>query len=161
MKEPKERYVHFGSRYFDPLRFVWVQNLPHRNKPEGGLWASSTHADYGWYEWSRDNDDFGHCRFTKAFLFELKPETRVLKLKTIEDVKNAAKIGHSTVSCGMICLDFEAIAEQYDVIDFSVAHLYNVMYGWDCDSILVMNPDVIEDEIFNPITLKMAISSKK
>lgn len=157
----REQYVHFGARYFDPLKFVWVQNLPHRNKPEGGLWASSTHANYGWYEWSHDNDDFGHCRFTNAFVFELKPETRILKLKTVEDVKNAAKIGHSTVSCGMICLDFEAISEQYDVIDFSVAQLYMTMWGWDCDSILVMNPNVIEDEIFNPITLKRAISSKQ
>lgn len=141
----KEKFIHFGGKYFDPLKFVPVQNLPHRNKPKGGLWASSTRTDYGWYEWSRDNDDFGHCRFTNAFTFELAPETRVLNLKTTEDVKKAAQIGHPTVFGGLLCLDFEAIAKRYDVIDFSVAQLYMIMWGWDCDSVLILNPDVVEE----------------
>ena len=39
--------------------------------------------------------------------------------------------------------DFERVAKDYDFIDFKVKELYYQLYGWDLDSILVLNPDVI------------------
>lgn len=139
------KYIHFGSPCFDRGRFVPIRNIPFRNKPDGGLWASADNAEYGWYDWSRDNDDFGHCRLTNSFSFTLNPVARILTLKTKEDVLRAANIGHSSYFGDLICLDFEALAQAYDVIDFYIAQLYMNMYGWDCDSILVMNPDVIKE----------------
>ena len=43
-------------------------------------------------------------------------------------------------------IDFEALAREYDVLECSLSKypsLYWSLYGWDCDSILVMNPNVI------------------
>lgn len=40
--------------------------------------------------------------------------------------------------------DFERIAKEYDVIDFKIGELYMALYGWDVDSIVVLNPDVIK-----------------
>ena len=43
-------------------------------------------------------------------------------------------------------LDFEKLSKSYDVIEVNISadrDLYWELYGWDCDSILVMNPSVI------------------
>ena len=43
-------------------------------------------------------------------------------------------------------LDFEEISRRYDVIEVyagSNEGLYQALYGWDCDSALVLNPGVI------------------
>jgi len=44
-------------------------------------------------------------------------------------------------------LDFEKLAGIYDAIDVSISNdpeLHFALYGWDCDSILIMNPDIIQ-----------------
>lgn len=47
--------------------------------------------------------------------------------------------------------DFEKLSEEYDVIEVLISEdhrLYHMFYGWDCDSIVIMNPNIIilEDE---------------
>ena len=47
-------------------------------------------------------------------------------------------------------LDFEYLTIEYDVIDFVLsddARLYDAMYGWDCDPVLILNKKVIDVEI--------------
>ena len=47
------------------------------------------------------------------------------------------------------CLDFEELLKNYyDAIEVDISKcwaLYNELYGWDCDSILIMNPDIIRE----------------
>ena len=41
---------------------------------------------------------------------------------------------------------FEKLAEIYDAVEVSISSdfdLYYKLYGWDCDSIVIMNPDVV------------------
>ena len=44
-------------------------------------------------------------------------------------------------------IDFESLSKSYDAIELHLSdsedNLYMMLYGWDCDSILIMNPDVI------------------
>ena len=43
-------------------------------------------------------------------------------------------------------LDFEKLAETYDAIEVSISddfELYYQLYGWDCNSIVIMNPKII------------------
>lgn len=51
---------------------------------------------------------------------------------------------------GKIYLDFEKLRELgIDAIELHLIEnpeLYWTLYTWDCDSVLVMNPDVIEAE---------------
>jgi hypothetical protein len=45
-------------------------------------------------------------------------------------------------------LDFEKLARDYDAVEIlagSNVDLYYAFYGWDCDSILIMNPYVIKE----------------
>ena len=45
-----------------------------------------------------------------------------------------------------VLLDFEKLAETYDAVEVNISsdfNLYYQLYGWDCDSIVIMNPDII------------------
>jgi len=47
-----------------------------------------------------------------------------------------------------VFLDFEKIKESYDAIELLISkdqRLYYKLYGWDCDCILVLNKDAIEE----------------
>lgn len=123
------------------------------NKPLGGLWASPVDSERSWYEWSR-GENFHTERLSKSFEFELSPEARVLEL-TPDNVWELPvwkpgmfeqnRISRSPVSMVMN-VDFEALARDYDVLECSLTKypsLYWSLYGWDCDCILVMNPEVI------------------
>lgn len=46
-------------------------------------------------------------------------------------------------------LDFEKLKEDYDAIEVLISkdsRLYWSLYSWDCDSLLVLNKDIIELE---------------
>ena len=131
-----------------------ITNYGAMNKPHGGLWASPVGAEHSWYEWVKDNQ-FYPKRLELNFEFELSPDARVLEL-TPENVwhlpmqKDAPEwiIERSELRpFGMIVgVDFETLAQKYDVLECSLTEhpsLYWSLYGWDCDCILVMNPDMI------------------
>ena len=53
-----------------------------------------------------------------------------------------------------VYLDFEKLSQEYDAIEITLSEekshkgefwggLYDKLYGWDCDSICIMNPDCI------------------
>ena len=47
-----------------------------------------------------------------------------------------------------MALDFEKLSKEYDAIEVFISkdeQLYWDLYGWDCDSILIMNSDIIEE----------------
>ena len=47
-----------------------------------------------------------------------------------------------------VFLDFEKIKEEYDAIEVLISsdhQLYYDLYGWDCDSLLVLNKECIEE----------------
>ena len=115
----------------------------------GGLWASDINADYGWKEWT-ENQNFMTDRYNdnNYFKFRLKDNARVLYLKDEKDLKNLPKnnseLTRMMKMCGTEYLDFEKLKEDYDAIEIEIDKLYWTLYGWDCDSILVMNKEVIE-----------------
>ena len=46
------------------------------------------------------------------------------------------------------CLDFEKLARDYDAIEVLISNDYRLntsLMGWDCDSIIVFNPNIIEE----------------
>ena len=147
-------YIHFGAPHFIPDLVQPIKNLAFFSKPAGGLWASPVDAEFGWIDWMNENDYLGRESITKSFFqFKLKPETRLL---TITDVSQLANLPHrgdedcfieDKLFSAWQLLDFEELAKSYDAIEVILSadwRLYHELYGWDCDSILIMNKDIIE-----------------
>lgn len=139
-------YIHYGSPCFSLECFNQPRNIRGWNKPEGGLWASDEAAKYGWKDWC-NAEHFRACRENNAFRFDLAPTAKILCLNSVDAV-NKLPLQTNEYS-GRYCkaVDFEKlVSDGVDVVDFrlsSAPELYWVMYGWDCDCILVLNPDVI------------------
>ena len=140
-----EKYIHYGHKHFDINLFCPVKNMEVLSKPTGVLWGSRTDAKYGWKEWN-DDEQFRECNEENSFTFQLSNTARILTINSSDDLKKLAKTYRGFfVPC---CLDFERLSQKYDAIEVNISsdrRLYWDLYGWDCDSILVMNPDVIRE----------------
>lgn len=148
-----KKYIHYGSPKFVTGLFRAITNCDGFNKPRGGLWASPVDAERSWREWVEGNNFYPETLAT-SFEFELSAGARVLELTPEnvwdlpEDEKAFMKRDRRdrNVFSMVYGIDFEALAREYDVLECSLSRypsLYWSLYGWDCDSILIMNPDVI------------------
>jgi hypothetical protein len=154
-------YIHYGASNYEPQRFTTILNTLLGVKPEGGLWATPENADYGWKEWCESNE-FNMDRLNKHFKFKLSQQANILQINCVEDLKSLPKaeppqIGGAKLPSSImswVLLDFEKLLQNgVDAIQVNISNdtalefddkLYYALYGWDCDSILVMNKDVIE-----------------
>ena len=146
-------YIHYGSAKFEMGKFLPVKNAEFGfTKPErGGLLASPVGAKYGWKEWNEDNH-FTHCDEAISFRFSLKPSARVLHLRCAGDLDKVPELD-TKLHTSSFKPDFEALSKTYDAIELHLSDepasaawersLYWALYGWDCDSILVLHGDVI------------------
>lgn len=143
-------YIHYGSRVYDPDRVKTIRNSPHWVKPNGGLWASAVDAKYGWKQWC-EAENFRDCSEENSFRFSISSNARVLHLRNSSDLKVLPK-QENNLGSG-VCLDFEKLIQQgYDAVEVHISDdpgdgrycLYYSLYGWDCDSIVIMNKEIIE-----------------
>lgn len=135
-------YIHYGHENFDKTKFEPIKNKEEWIKPDGGLWACRENSDNSWKEWCEDLE--WEDKLKKHFTFTLKENANVLIIASSSQLETLpkAKSGAYTM------LDFEELAKQYDAIEILISKdikLHFKLYGWDCDSILIMNPEVIEE----------------
>lgn len=77
----------------------------------------------------------------------MSPDAKVLYINSVDDLINLPKLENKYTDWTI--LDFEKIAEEYDAIEVNIdSSLYYALYTWDCDSILIMNPNIIRDTNF-------------
>lgn len=147
-----KKYIHYGHKKFDINKFNPIRNISCFVKPNGGLWASSIDSEWGWKDWC-ESERFRECNKDNSFTFTLKEDAKVLRIETVDDLKDLPKMKIKYPIRSTILLDFEKLKEKYDAIEVLISNtsfsvlddksLYNALYGWDCDSILIMNPNII------------------
>jgi hypothetical protein len=155
LTKPSKKYIHYGCKHFNKDRFVKIKNcnMPW-NKPErnSGLWASPINTDNGWFDWCTCNN-FHMDRLNESFIFELKKGSKVIEVHNDTDLDNIISKGlceytyeYPWHTDDNVYFDFEQLVKDgYDAIEVYVNsnRIYMSLYGWDCDSILVLNPDCI------------------
>ena len=142
-------YIHYGSKQFDKNKFKPIENMPNFSKPRGGFWASDVNAEFGWKEWN-DNENFRECNVENSFKFTLNPNARIYEINSRYEAENMPQQGgqinrhYDILGCYP---DFEKIvAMGYDAVEVTLSRdwgLYHALYGWDCDSILILNKDIV------------------
>lgn len=119
------------------------------NKIPGTLWGSPVDANFGWKEWCHNND-FHTTSFKTSFKWTIKEDSRLLFISTLEDLE---KVPFVETEFGLLQIDFQKIANDYDAMEISMDNLYighmflsekeRAFNSWDCDSIMVLNKDII------------------
>lgn len=156
MSESK-KYIHYGHSSFDRNLFNPIRNREMWVKPDGGLWASAVDSGYGWSDWCEGND-FNTHRLQQSFTFKLSESANVMHIRSVTDLDGLPdqKLLEYLGKPLWKTIDFEKLlADGVDAIELHLSEedlcdhdfmcgLYWELYGWDCDSILIMNPDVVE-----------------
>lgn len=142
----EKTYIHYGHDHFNINYFSPVKNfLP--TKPCDGLWACDVESNYNWKDWCEDNDF--ELDSNLFFKFKLKENAKILKINDINDLNKIPVISYSPINKIFPkekIYDFESLNGIYDAIEIFISKdplLYYRFYGWDIDSLLVLNPNVI------------------
>ena len=151
-------YVHYGctAEEFTVNQIQEIKNFPPFAKPMGGFWASPVQAPFGWVDFCRKVDYAPSFGMQKKFCFSLSPEAQIFRVTAREDFELLPKMETATDSpVGKISMiDFEECVRcGIDAIEYCYSvhsdemlsdEMDRNMPGWDCDSILIMNPQVIQ-----------------
>lgn len=162
-------YVHLGKSKFDKEEFFSIRNSDFGTKPRGGYWASPTDSHKTYEDYIIDNiEDY---KPTVKTIFKLKDDARLLVIKNVKQLSKLPINRKSksymndmrTSAMYKVYLDFEKLAEEYDAMlvymnkgassqdDRLMNTVFYKLYGWDVDSLLVFNKNVIEVLEENPI----------
>ena len=143
-------YIHYGKTSFDINKFEPIRNDTNFTKPHGGFWASRIGAAFGWKEWC-EQEEFRECKIENSFQFQLNKDAYVRHIHSLADLHSLPRILNNTrPSAYDWCLiDFERCVNLgIDSIELYLSDayetLYYALYGWDCDSILILNPKIVE-----------------
>jgi hypothetical protein len=147
-------YRHYGCKTFSEGLFTSVRNEPLFCKPIGGLWGSPVREDgnTGWAEWCR-GENFHVNLLRSHFDFCLSAGARLATIDTLSDLQTFMECHGQRrdvrfpLSC--LVLDFEKMSADYDAIELTdngqCATRFSKpsLYGWDCESVLVLVPTVV------------------
>ena len=148
-------YIHYGHTAFNPDEFGEVCNERGWIKPTGGLWASPVNAERGWKDWCED-ECFRECTEDNSFKFTMRDPSRIFYIDSEEALKEFAErygksywqiYGIARHDKSISSVDFEQmLRDGWDALEISLSDyeaLYRALYGWDCDSIVVLNKDAV------------------
>jgi hypothetical protein len=143
------KYIHYGHDKFDKNLFKEIKNREIFVKPSGGLWASSNYYEISWKKWCI-NEGFKTDSLKLFFEFKLSENSKILIIDNADKLYKLPKIKMTNspiLGSYNVYLDFEKLKKDYDAIEVFISkdfdRLYWDLYGWDCDSILIMNKDII------------------
>lgn len=144
------KYIHYGATSFQLDKFQPIKNQEWGAvKPTGGIWASPIDAEWGWKQWCV-SEEFRINKLSTSFEFYLDDNARVCHIKSVDDLRKLPRL--QGLDSTLYCIDFEKAMVKYDAIELHLSDeinddyldgLYFRLYGWDCDSILIMNPNII------------------
>lgn len=146
----KNEFMTYGSNKFDINKFDSIKNRDFI-KPHGGLWSSPVNSSYGWKDWC-ESEGYKVESLSSWFKFKLNCNSNIFVIDELSDLINLMKIYRRTDQYLYFenVLDFEKISKDYDGIlltdngERKTRYSDPELYGWDCESLLVFNPEVIE-----------------
>lgn len=164
----KQVYRHYGSSEFN-FELLYTSfnecDSTFKNinfKPVNCLWSSPFDSKLNWKDWCIQ-EEFRLDSLEEYFDFTLKDSANIYKINSIEDLRNLlVRFPGEKIDCSFAFIykpfdsteaelkhypDFRLISYQYDGIEVNISSdpsLYYWMYGYDVDSLVIWNPDVIE-----------------
>ena len=133
------------GNHLDISKIRPINNQDYRNKPSGGLWSSPINSNFGWKDWC-ECEQFQLDRLETHFTFSFNGN--VLTINSPGDLYQMPWIA-TNEPFFIQYPDFEKLAKSFDAIwltdlgQDSTRFSKPNLYGWDCESVLIMNPTKI------------------
>lgn len=134
---------------FDISKFRSVVNVTygHHKPADGGLWTSPVESEWGWRQWG-ESENYGNFDHS----FDVEFAGSVYEIDNYADLEAIPK--GNTERKFTTAIDFERLVnEGIDAIHLTIAgqiatrfidRPFN-MYGWDCETVLILNPLTIKE----------------
>lgn len=171
ISDTKTIYIHYGNDHYEK-RDVDLSIKDFVKKPKrAALWGSPEEAEFSWKDWS-ECEQWNLSALEKSFRFKLKGGSKILFIRSEKDIDELDEILKTNtssiekyysrltpISSVIMSLLGSITPEKYNTIDFAKlqengidaveieynGYTHDAFYGWDCDSICVLNPDAIEE----------------
>ena len=142
---------HYGASQYDPNKFGTIRDRKWGTKPHGGLWTSPVDSTYGWGKWCKDNEFKAR---SLTCWFDVRFTGTVLVIDGEEDL-NLLPWPNKSTNNALLKFSFDIgspsfaslVLSEIDAIHLTVEGEQETrytmprnLYGWDCESVLVMNP---------------------
>jgi hypothetical protein len=149
------RYVNYGNGVYDLDKWREVKNYEGSIgwiKPgTGGLWSSPVDSKWGWKDWCEAEDYDTDLLDEPYFEFSLKEDSNIYVINSVHDLK-FFKYCNLSDHYRRCVIDFERAAREYDAIFLTMQGEQETrysdpysLYGWDCETLLVLNKDSMID----------------
>lgn len=144
----KNEFITYGLGKFDKSKFDSVKNDDFI-KPIGGLWSCPVNSDWGWKDWCEYNG-FKEERLSNWFKFKLDENSNVFVIDNPEDLNEMNEMANYVTLYGDVFPDFEKLSGSFDGIlltdigESCTRFTHPGLRGWDVESLLIFNPEVIE-----------------
>lgn len=147
--------IHYGSPVFYHEKFNPVFDS-HWIKPRGGgFWASPVDAEWGWKQWC-ESEEWGLERLTTHVRLTFKGN--VLTIDSVADLDllewskpNGTIMHHEGIRFGVMRrAGIDAIHLTTNGQEATRYSEPRRLYGWDCESVLIMNPLTITEVQYCP-----------
>lgn len=147
------RVVHYTKEASFELRPITIKNAGTKGiwcKPQGGLWASPVDSEFGWPDWCRV-ENFGDTAKQLRVILDIDMGSFI----TIDSQDDLSQLPWHPSVAGfnlMEAIDFEKlVAGGVDGIYLTEQGQWatrfsfpRTLYGWDCESILILNERCIK-----------------
>lgn len=145
--------IHHGSDTLDKTVSLHPEKRISWYKPDKGLWASPELDDHlsVWTKWCEE-ENYSHngVSLDKYFKFKISKAARVCVINTMDDLKALVRKCPGTEETGRASVGWILCPLEYDVIyltdegQWNTRLTYPSLYGWDMESCVIFNYDVIE-----------------
>jgi len=149
-----QQYIHYGSEKYEHSLFKDIVNNPHFiNKPKygTGLWASPKDAIFGWIDYCKKVKAEGSAKTlpSKSFVFSLTPDARLFVIDNQSDLDKLPLLSSELPTSA---INYEEVSKFYDAILVTLEGLLDcssfpskkaTLLFWDCESLLVLNKNII------------------
>lgn len=143
------KYIHYGSKTFDPNKINTTGNIISDilSKPYECFWASPIEAPYqSWKDWC-ESTGFHLNLLEESIVFSLSDNAKILKIHSDNDLNRIQEIDYYWDNIDRFrTLNYNQLYEMgYDGIEIFMAssNIRSTFWGWDADSLVLWNPDVI------------------
>ena len=156
--------IHYGTTAYCVDNVAPIVDDPQRagmKKPSGGLWTSPVNSKYGWKDWC-EAESFGTLQEWVFLDF-------VGRVLTIDCVNDLDQLDWYTPDYFLgLCKPsqyplFEPLLPHYDAIHLTEEGHWSTrlppgprdFYGWDCETVLILNPQRLEQTGFGSDILQL------
>lgn len=168
-------YIHYGAECFEPNKWKDIKNRDNNQihgwiKPAAhtGLWASPVNSLNSWKIWAENNDY--ETGLDTSFKFKVRDPGRIFYVHNLMSYSilvqyYGIKSPFGVSGYDRFWFDFERMANDgWDGLEISLTEypkLYDLFYGWDCDSIIIFNRDAIQEVNHDGLGFDIEIHSER